>query len=670
MDHKGIFINRIIPLFIIMTEEILKSKVDITPDKSLIKKLGSTGYRIFQAIGELTDNSIDAKMLNKKLDIQITLGYTKKMICISDNAKGMNGKILGEALTLAKSSKTNEELGKFGLGLKTACSSLGQKFTIITKTSESPKEFIATYDEKQWLNEKTKNNSRWKIFIEERPAKEIKESGTIIKIERLNVKLYPTQTYKATEYFGKRYAPLIEKKLLNIHINSRPCLAILPVLKYKEPFEALLPSGNKINGWIGLKKVGSIVGDYGFNLYNQGRLISFNDKSFIPQHPTVARVVGDLNLDFVPTNFSKTEFILDSPEYFEVKRILPENKQIRDILQEARKNKYSAEISDQIREKLYSEVKTTFDLIPKIETDFSFESTTNVIPDQLIISESVYYNGEKYNIKVYLVGKDECKTFFITKYEDQIKIDININSPFFFSFKSKTLPINIVLADALSTIFNFKDQSDRQYFKDKLISASLNTIKEDKTKEDLTDKIKSHTLQDNSWLLSENLLNLYERLVEKFGNSFYFTGTSVLEGYQNNLPAIQYYFVYCDLGQINSIAKEIKQLNDTLLVLQNPKKEEIILTIKNTGHNKVIILREKQRDIAELREGSVASIETAFVDLYFEIKHEHVPIVESEIHEIFENIISTGEGNINKIRRRAIKRKVKEKLEEILGRIL
>lgn len=36
--------------------------VDITPDKSLIKKLGLVGYRTEQAVAELVDNSIDARV--------------------------------------------------------------------------------------------------------------------------------------------------------------------------------------------------------------------------------------------------------------------------------------------------------------------------------------------------------------------------------------------------------------------------------------------------------------------------------------------------------------------------------------------------------------------------------------------------------------------------------
>lgn len=41
-------------------------QVDITPDKSLVQKLGFVGYRTEQAVAELLDNSIDARISDEK----------------------------------------------------------------------------------------------------------------------------------------------------------------------------------------------------------------------------------------------------------------------------------------------------------------------------------------------------------------------------------------------------------------------------------------------------------------------------------------------------------------------------------------------------------------------------------------------------------------------------
>src|SRR3989344_8460939 len=108
-----------------MTEKF----VNITPDKSLMIKIGQKNYRIQEAIAELVDNSVDARLPNEKLLIDISLSGDK--IILEDNASGMDEEMFTDAVILGKSSKQNK-LGLYGLGLKTACMNLGKKFTIIS----------------------------------------------------------------------------------------------------------------------------------------------------------------------------------------------------------------------------------------------------------------------------------------------------------------------------------------------------------------------------------------------------------------------------------------------------------------------------------------------------------------------------------------------------------
>jgi len=98
--------------------------VDITPDKSLVSKLGRTGYRTEQAVAELIDNSIDAR-LDGKTGIEVRLDFRMGRITVSDDGRGMGAKALADAFTIAKETdKTG--LGRFGMGMKSACSSLGR----------------------------------------------------------------------------------------------------------------------------------------------------------------------------------------------------------------------------------------------------------------------------------------------------------------------------------------------------------------------------------------------------------------------------------------------------------------------------------------------------------------------------------------------------------------
>ena len=75
--------------------------VDITPDKSLIKKLGSVGYRTEQAVAELIDNSIDARF-GETGTVDVTLDFGLGEIKVSDDGHGMDSTALGASLTVAR----------------------------------------------------------------------------------------------------------------------------------------------------------------------------------------------------------------------------------------------------------------------------------------------------------------------------------------------------------------------------------------------------------------------------------------------------------------------------------------------------------------------------------------------------------------------------------------
>lgn len=287
--------------------------VDITPDKSLIKKLGLVGYRTEQAVAELIDNSIDARLEGTET-IEVVLDFRHGQIGVFDDGCGMDSEELGEALTVAKETK-NGKLGQFGLGLKSACSSLGKVFVMRTSTPESDSVFTARYDEDQWLGDASK---RWTNFEVEKTGKTDDWHGTQITISKIKVPLYPNQLLNFRRRFGIRYGPYIKRGQVHILVNYRTCKPSSPKLvDGKEHPVSIETAGGRMTGWVGLLARRSIKGDYGIHLYRDGRLISAFDKFGIRLHPSSARVVGELSLDHVPVNFHKTGFLTESPEYRE-----------------------------------------------------------------------------------------------------------------------------------------------------------------------------------------------------------------------------------------------------------------------------------------------------------------------------------------------------------------
>ena len=291
--------------------------VDITPDKTLIKKLGMTGYRTEQAIAELIDNSIDARLDDGTEHVDVGLDFDLARITVSDDGRGMNLDELKNALTIAKDpEETKGRLGRFGLGMKSSCSHLGKAFSIMT-TRAGQKTLVAEYDEDRWLNEK---DMKWENFkIELRDSGE--ERGTRITISKLNVPLYPNQMIKFRHRFGLRYGPYIRSRQVEINVNSRQCRLSEPILEEdtRKDIRIHLPSKNVITGWIGMLKKRSIKGDYGLHIYNRDRLIEAYSKFGIRRHPATSRFIGEIALDHVPVNFHKTGFLEDTDEYMEAK---------------------------------------------------------------------------------------------------------------------------------------------------------------------------------------------------------------------------------------------------------------------------------------------------------------------------------------------------------------
>ena len=121
-----------------------KEYIDITPHKSIMSKISQTGYSVQEAISELIDNSIDARIEGQQLIINVEI--SQEQIKVEDTGMGMNKDQAKKAIRLGYSSKKGK-LGEFGLGLKTATSFLGEEMTLITKEEKSNEEYKIIYNE-------------------------------------------------------------------------------------------------------------------------------------------------------------------------------------------------------------------------------------------------------------------------------------------------------------------------------------------------------------------------------------------------------------------------------------------------------------------------------------------------------------------------------------------
>jgi len=314
-------------------------KFDITPDKTLYPKLGQTGYTISEALAELIDNSIDAR--KDDVEISVTINHKDKIIEIEDNGVGMNKQKAKESIILAQSAKEIGRLGQFGLGLKTACMSLGKKFTISTTAKDSDEMYSIVFDEDEFI--KTGNWQEHEVKIQKGVDK--KRTGTRIKIEKLRVKNYPNLIDVVKKHLSERFSPFIENKEAIIKINGAKLKsAELDIfLDTKKNFIIDLSNGTKISGWTGLLKVGSVERS-GFNLYRYKRLIKAHEKLGYLYHPSKMSITGEINLDSIPVTHNKREFVTEDPLYIDFFKKF--EKVLKPILAEAQKRHREEKIKD------------------------------------------------------------------------------------------------------------------------------------------------------------------------------------------------------------------------------------------------------------------------------------------------------------------------------------
>lgn len=134
----------------------------------LIKSIAEQGYTLETSIADLIDNSIsaDAKRIEVLIDTQ-KLPFT---LFIADDGSGMSAKELKKNMNFPSSSMEEHrapgDLGRFGLGMKTASFAQTRCFTVISKKAADREYQARTWDVNQMAD-------GWEIIIN--TEKEIKE---------------------------------------------------------------------------------------------------------------------------------------------------------------------------------------------------------------------------------------------------------------------------------------------------------------------------------------------------------------------------------------------------------------------------------------------------------------------------------------------------------------
>ncbi|MFA6421833.1 MAG: PEP-utilizing enzyme [Candidatus Buchananbacteria bacterium] len=292
-----------------MKKTTKKKFIDISPHRSILTKISQTGYSIQEALSELIDNAIDAKLPRKKM--KVTIDVSEDEIVITDTGKGMSEDQAAKSIRLGYSEKKCQ-LGEFGLGLKTSTSFLGKGFTLVTSPLKSNEEYILEYDEGHWLEHGDWNKYPFVINRGVDPEK----SGTTIIIKKLKVKFSEKLLSNIKDEFGMRFGPFISNGELELIFNKEICESYVPqIIDNKKNEFSFEFKGGKAIGWWGYQLSGLNKSYYGFHTYRRGRLVTIYDKIGLTPNQTIKQIIGDIHIEGIPITHDKKGWLKSSKEY-------------------------------------------------------------------------------------------------------------------------------------------------------------------------------------------------------------------------------------------------------------------------------------------------------------------------------------------------------------------
>lgn len=315
----------------------LQKQSAIPKASSMIETFRAIGYSIETAIADIIDNSISAGAKNIRVNRYWRGG--KSIITIEDDGCGMNNEELIQALCpggqnpLAQRSET--DLGRFGLGLKTASFSQCRKLSVISRKADYAPVFWS------WDLDYIAKSDRWELIKwipeEFEHSLDNKTSGTIVVWSDLDRVVAPDTSetnQNAQEKFShsldrvKRHIEMtfhrfIENKSISIYWGEHPIEAWNPFCEDEPATQVkateyigfgtgvtmkgfVLPHKNKFSSEEAYKHAEGVNGwpaQQGFYVYRGNRLLLAGDWLGLyrkEEHYKLVRIKIDIpnSLDF------------------------------------------------------------------------------------------------------------------------------------------------------------------------------------------------------------------------------------------------------------------------------------------------------------------------------------------------------------------------------------
>lgn len=271
-----------------------------------------SNYRDAQgAVHDLVDNAVDNRITGIPLRVGIRL--SKREIVIRNvGGEGLDFDGLAEFLNWGHSSKTDRDIGQYGVGGKSAMGFLGKSITVACSPRGSDVEFRihdADWKTKGEVTEKQHRVQEGRAFTNEGYF-----IVTIGETERLpNPKLLIAR-------LGDTYRPLLLDGSVDMAVNGTK---VPPLdIKYMESSPDYMPEratlmtgfGDTVDLKVGVLEPGQRVKP-GMRIYYRGRLVRDQEYFGMPEpakFPAASRLIGEVMMDQVRVTTNKSDVIEDA----------------------------------------------------------------------------------------------------------------------------------------------------------------------------------------------------------------------------------------------------------------------------------------------------------------------------------------------------------------------
>jgi hypothetical protein len=145
-----------------MENKKIQTEVADPNPEYLIKSIAEQGYSLESSLADLLDNSVSARA--NKIEVLIKMEQEPFTLFIADNGNGMDEETLKASMQFPSNSPEKErnvsDLGRFGLGMKTASFSQTRCFTVLSR-----KKGTKYFSGRTWDVNHLKQVGKWRLIV-------------------------------------------------------------------------------------------------------------------------------------------------------------------------------------------------------------------------------------------------------------------------------------------------------------------------------------------------------------------------------------------------------------------------------------------------------------------------------------------------------------------------